>query len=257
MGMMARLRRVPGWLKWASCPLVVVAAILLLQFPGAQLSIAFTIATGLGRDALQRRIDELEAKAIARSELSPDDRRFLLDFYGSLASGGRLSVVVRQTGKMMDHYLAGSGSDYRLDPVIFTGSQKVQAQVRALRKRVEASPCRTGARVSSAVFYMPDRSNLDSVFGLYHGTLHATQSVRDDGRCRLDWRAEVPWVWPTYSSLAEKYGDAHAESFPLPSLRSLILGEQHALYVDNGLGGYLAELGLAKSFLAYAEWSDD
>ena len=68
--------------------------------------------------------------------------------------------------------------------------------------------------------------------------------------------AVVPWVWPSYASLQAKYGNPHAESFPLPSLRSLVLGRHHALYVDNGLGQYLEQLGLAKSFLAFAEWTD-
>jgi hypothetical protein len=35
----------------------------------------------------------------------------------------------------------------------------------------------------------------------------------------------------------------------------LVLGSQHALYVDNGLGHHLEREGLAKSFLAFAEWS--
>jgi hypothetical protein len=244
------------WLKWASVLIGVALGLLLLVFPGRRLGLAFTLATGLGRQALQARIDRLEANAIRRAKPSADDSAFLLDFYGTLATGGKLSVVIGQTGKMMDHYLAGTGADYRLDPVIFTGSRKVQAQAAALRESSAGAGCRAGARLSSPAFYMPDESNLDSVFGLYHGTLQATQSVRRDGSCRLHFRAEVPWVWPTYSSLAQKYGDPHAESFPLPNLQSLVLGQEHALFVDNGLGGYLAEIGLAKPFLAFAEWSD-
>lgn len=244
------------WLRWLGAVLGAVLVLSLLVFPGRRLGMAFTLATGVGRPALQARIDGLEANAIRRATPSADDRAFLQDFYGTLATGGKLSVVIGQTGKMMEHYLEGSGADYRLDPVIFIGSEKVQAQVAALRKRSIGADCRAGARLSSPTFYMPDESNLDSVFGLYHGTLHATRSVRPDGSCRLHFRAEVPWVWPTYSSLAQNYGDPHAESFPLPNIQSLVLGREHALFVDNGLGGHLAEIGLAKSFLAFAEWSD-
>jgi hypothetical protein len=233
-----------------------VVAVARFLFPGRRLAIAFTLATGLGHDALQERVDYLEARAIRQMKLSPEDERFLSDLYGSLATGGKLSIVIRQTGKMMDHYLARSGSDYRLDPVIFTGSQKVQAQARNLRERVASNGCRAG-RLSSPTFYMPDSSNLDSVFGLYQGTLHVTPSLRRDGSCHLQWRAEVPWLWPSYASLESKYGDPHAESFPIPSLRSLIFGEEHALFIDNGLGAYLEEIGLAKSFLAFAEWSEN
>jgi hypothetical protein len=103
---------------------------------------------------------------------------------------------------------------------------------------------------------MPHRSNLDSVFGLYHGKLHVTQQKRADA-CSLRWRAEVPWVWPSYASLRKKYGTPHGESFPIPNLKSLLFGREHSLFVDNGLGYHLEEVGLAKSFLAFSEWSED
>jgi hypothetical protein len=255
--MITRFCRLGNRLRWVVGAPLAMIVVLLVLFPGRRLGIAFTIATGLGRDALQERLDELEAKAIRRASLSTDDRKFLVDFYSSLATGGKLILVVGQTGRMMDHYLAGSGSAYQLDPVIFTQNQKVQSQARALRERAARSECRAGKRFSSPTFYMPDRSNLDSVFGLYHGTLHVTQNVRADGSCGLHWRVEVLWVWPSYPSLVRKYGNPHAESFPLPSLRSLLLGRQHSLFVDNGLGEYLEQVGLAKSFLAFAEWSDE
>lgn len=34
------------------------------------------------------------------------------------------------------------------------------------------------------------------------------------------------------------------------------LSREHSLFVDNGLGEYLVQLGLAKSFLAFAEWDE-
>jgi hypothetical protein len=168
-----------------------------------------------------------------------------------------LSIFARQTGKLMDHYLDGSGAPFQLEPVIFTENRKVQAQLQRLREQSVRSGCNPGARFSSPRFYMPDGSKLDSVFGLYHGTVHAVAGRRPDGSCRLQFRAEVPWVWPDYPSLTRKYGDPHAESFPLPSLRSLVFGESQSLFVDNGLGHYLEEVKLAQSFLAYAEWSEN
>ena len=83
-----------------------------------------------------------------------------------------------------------------------------------------------------------------------------TEQAGADGACVLHFRAEVPWVWPSYSSIAQKYGNAHAERFPLPNLGSILFGRDHALFVDNGLGHHLEELGLAKRFLAFAEWSE-
>jgi len=242
--------------RWALCVVLLAFASLLYLFPGERFELAFTIATGIGRAPLQQRIDELEARAIRHRTLSDADRAFLVDFYQTLATGGKLVVVAGQTGRMMDHYLARSGADYRLEPEIFTSNAKVRLQAMRLQKQARAGDCVNGQQFSSGTFYMPDSSNVDSVFGLYFGRLQVTQHAAPTGHCSLHFRAEVPWVWPSYSSIQEKYGDAHAESFPLPSLTSLIFGQEYALFVDNGLGHQLEELGLAKSFLAFAEWSE-
>lgn len=102
---------------------------------------------------------------------------------------------------------------------------------------------------------MPDESNTDSVFGLYHGELYLRVTRDAEGKCNFHYRAEVPWIWPSYASLEEKYGNPHAESFPLPNLTSLFFGGAHALFVDNGLGQYLEELSLARRFLAFRRWT--
>ncbi|MGO1070423.1 hypothetical protein [Lysobacter sp. CA199] len=235
---------------------MLAVAALWTQFPGPRFAMAFTLATGMGRDTLQQRIDGLEDAAIRRAPMSADDKRFLSDFYRTLARGGRLVILAGQTGRMMDHYLDGSGGDYRLDPPIFIHNAKVRAQMALLLQRAGAAPCAHDSRLSSDTFYMPDRSQIDSVFGLYYGRLHLSQRRTRDGACLRHWRAEVPWVWPSYPSLRQKYGDPHAESFPLPNLQSVFLGRQHALYVDNGLGEYLVQIGLARSFMAYAEWDE-
>ncbi len=230
---------------------------LFAAFRGPRLGLAFTIATGVGRARVQQRIDELEAKAIARATFSAGDRTYLTDFYATLATGGQLSILVRQTGLMMAHYLAATGQDYRLSPKIFTQNQKVQGMANMLRERASRSACASPQSFSSGSFYMPDPSQLDSVFGLYHGTLRLSQHADPSGACVRQWRAEVPWTWPSYDSLREKYGNPHAESFPLPNIQSIFGGRERALFVDNGLGQYLEELGLAKHFVAFAEWPDD
>jgi hypothetical protein len=241
---------------WVMLAFLAVIAAALVLFPGPRLGIAFTLGTGIGVEALQARIDELEAKAIRRTPLLEGDRAFLVDFYSTLATGGKLSLIARQTGKMMDHYLSRAGTPYELEPEIFAKNRRVQSQAELLRKRATRSKCGSGERFKSPTFYMPDRSQWDSVFGLYHGTLELTKHLEPDGGCRLHFRAEVPWIWPSYASLTKKYGSPHAESFPLPNVRSLVLGHDHGLYVDNGLGHYLEEVGIARSFLAFAEWSE-
>lgn len=223
-------------------------------FPGQRLSLAFTLATGVGTPALQAKIDALEAKAVRREPFSAEERELLGDFYRTLATGAKLSILVAQTGRLMDHYLDGSGQDFGLAPDIFRDNAKVQRQLGALKQRL-GKGC-TALQVESPTFYMPDTSKIDSVFGLYHGRVLLRQEPVSAGSCVRHVRAEVPWFWPSYASLRQKYGSEHAESFPLPNLQSLLFGQKLALYVDNGLGQYLVELGLAKPFLAYAEWDE-
>lgn len=242
-------------MRWLLGAALVLLVLFVIAFPGRRSLMAVTLATGLGREGLQRRIDAIEVKAVQAAPLLDEERAFLHDFYRTLATGGRLSIVARQTGRMMDHYLDASGADYRLDAVIFTSNERVQKQAAVLRKRTQSAPCKEGTVFSSKTFYMPHRSNVDSVFGLYHGTLHVTQHERA-GACVLHWRGEVPWVWPSYAQLRKKYGTPHGESFPLPNLASLLFGREHLLFVDNGLGHHLAEIGMAKSFLAFSEWSE-
>ncbi len=250
---MLRSRRIRRSLVVASIAVLGIALVLFALFPG-RLGMAITIGTGIGTRALQERIDGLEGKAIRGAAFSQDDKEFLADFYRTLGTGAKLSVLVRQTGRLMDHYLDGSGADYQLEPEIFSENAKVQRQMSLLRKRALTVPC-AERHYASPTFYMPDVSKVDSVFGLYHGRVLLTGIESADGTCTLRWRAEVPWIWPSYASLKKKYGDYHAESFPLPNLKC-IFGRQHALYVDNGLGEYLVHLGLAKPFLAFAEWEE-
>ena len=102
---------------------------------------------------------------------------------------------------------------------------------------------------------MPDFSNIDSVFGLYYGHITA-KPTRVGDTIQIQWRAEVPWEWPSYTSLEAKHGDPHAESFPIPNASCLIIGIDGAIFIDNGLGEHLTHLGIAQSFTAYAEWTE-
>jgi hypothetical protein len=223
-------------------------------FPGPRPGLAWTLATGLGRAELQARINEIQDKAIASSPLSAEDKSFLADFYRTLATGGKLTIAVRQTGRLMDHYLDGSGAAFALEPTIFAENAKVQRQIDKLKEQATRAPCTPGKAWSSPKFYMPDASRTDSVFGLYWGTVRVTQVGSEGLECRLRYRAEVPWTWPSYAELQARYGTPHGESFPLPNAMSLLFGADHALYVDNGLGHHLSTVGLAREFVAYAEW---
>ncbi|HEY8074268.1 MAG TPA: hypothetical protein VIF62_09165 [Labilithrix sp.] len=213
-------------------------------------SIAITLATGADIARLQRRVDGLERKAIANAAFSADDKAFLRDLYGAMASGASHSVVFAQSGRLMDRYLDGSGKPLELDAAIFRDNARVRQKLDVL----VALSAKDGATHRSSRFYMPDPSKLDSVTGLYWGTVETSIRVGKDGTKVAHCRAEVPWEWPSYESLQRKYGTPHAETFVLPNLGSLAGGAP--LRIENGLGEYLVRLGLAKPFLAWAEWDE-
>lgn len=69
-----------------------IAAVLvlffLIYFPGRQTPLAFTLATGIGRNGLQVRVDGMEDKAIKGKEFTEEDKKFLRDLYTCFAKGG-------------------------------------------------------------------------------------------------------------------------------------------------------------------------
>ncbi len=200
---------------WLLSSLVVlaIAIFVFFYFPGRQRPIAMRLATGIDIGTLQEQIDGLEELAIHKRPFSEDQKAFLREFYATLAKGAQLTVVLGESGRLMDHYLGGSGTDFELDPSIFRDNAKVQEQMRSLREKLGRANGgkrrESGRALTSPTFHMPDASNWDSVFGLYHGTISVTKIATPEGEF-LEWRAEVPWTWPSYESLKEKYGDYHA-----------------------------------------------
>jgi len=155
---------------------------------------------------------------------------------------------------MMEHYLSMSGQPLEVDASIFNTNDKVLERMETIKAERRSTEV-LQASYRSEEFYMPDFSNLDSVFGLYYG--HLIASPKQIGNeIRIRWRAEVTWEWPSYASLNEKYNDPHAESFPIPNASCLFFGIEGAITIDNGLGEYITRLDLAKPFLAYAVWPE-
>jgi hypothetical protein len=244
--------------------MVLVGAYVLWQFPGQRLGLAWSVGTGQGIEALQSRTDRIESRIIRRRSLSTEDQRYLADLYAVVATGAWHMPPLHQSGRLMDHYLEGSGEPLELDRRIFLASPKVTRKLGELRTQARRrAPLVRGARaggdgyVWSTRFYMPDRAHPDSFYGLYWGRIGYRAGLDGSGqRLHLHWRAEVDWRWPRYAELLAKYGTYRAEVVPIPNLRSLRHGNRHALRLSNGLGGYLEEAGLARHFLAYAEWDE-
>ena len=228
----------------------------LLIFPGNRAWIAVTLGTGVGMPELQARVSRLEAEAFEGQALGVDDREFLVDLYPTMATGGRLSVVMSDAGRLLDHYLDGTGRPYGLEPEIFLSSRNVRGEMTALRERVGDAGCGAPGPHLSERFYMPDTRDLDSRFGLYWGTLEVTSAARSDDQCDLTWTARVPWVWPSFASLKTSSGKRRAENNVIPNLLSLTFGREHGLKIDNALGGHLVTMMLAKPFTSQATWGE-
>ncbi|MCX7010559.1 MAG: hypothetical protein NTY53_25500 [Kiritimatiellaeota bacterium] len=239
--------------------LFLLLVVFLVYFPVRQTPIAFTLATGIGVSWLQARVDELDDKAINGKPFTADEKQFLNNLYRCFAKGGRLTLVLRQSSQLMDHYLSASGDKLELNPRIFVHSAPVQQQMGLLKRRIQQDRKRAvplQGTYASTNFYMGDPDFIDSHVGLYFGRITATPTPMADGSIELHWRAECPWEWPSYASLFAEYGQHQAQCFPLPNLSSILFGPRYCLRMDDGLGGHLALLGLAKSFLAYAEWTE-
>ena len=248
-----------GLKRWILIVLGVAGAsslVLMAVFPGPRSMLAFTLLTGIGRDQLQTIIDALENDAIQNKEPTKYQREFLEHFYWTLAEGGKLSGFARQSGELMTHYLNRSGLDFKLNSSIFTDNSNVMLQAHLIKGKISVAQCPNHQVFKSEVFYMPHPSSPDSIFGLYYGTLQA-RTQREGSDCDIHWKAEVPWIWPSYADIKKKTGTPHGESFPLPSIRSVLRGVDHSLYVDNGLGRYIEDHGLAKRFVAYSEWIEN
>ena len=244
--------------RWILIFLGVVGAsslALIVVFPGPRSILAFTLLTGIGRDRLQTIIDDLESDAIQNKEPTKHQREFLEHFYWTLADGGKLSGFARQSGELMSHYLNRSGLDFKLNSSIFTDNANVMLQAHMIKGKISVAQCPNNQVLQSEVFYMPHPSSPDSIFGLYYGTLQA-RTHREGSDCEIHWKAEVPWIWPSYADIKKKTGTPHGESFPLPSFRSVLLGISHSLFVDNGLGRYIEDHGIAKRFVAYGELTE-
>jgi hypothetical protein len=239
---------------------VIATVAFLIYFPGHQSLLALTLASGIGIGGLQARVDAMEQKAIDGERFTETDRAFLRDLYICFAKGARLTYVLRQSGQLMDRYLSRTGDPLQMEPRIFLGSRNVQGQMDLLRQRVAESLQVHGTlaeEYTSDIFHMGEPELFDSSAGLYFGRISVRPRLLDDDRLLLRWRAELPWQWPSYQSLYDKYGDYHAQCFPLPNARSLLQGPNYHLWIDDGLGEHLAQIGLAQPFLAWSEWDEE
>jgi len=161
-------------------------------------------------------------------------------------------LALPQVTRMMQHYLEKTGSPLEVNSAIFSTNQKVINKMNQIKNAIKQQ---SGSihKFESATFYMPDKSNIDSVFGLYYGKLIADPAIIE-GKTIIKWRAEVPWEWPSYEFLKKEYGNPHAESFPIPNVSCLVRGINGAIFIDNGLGEYLTKLEIASPFLVFSEW---
>lgn len=232
---------------------------LLIYFPGRQTPMALTLATGVGVEGLQQRVDALEEKAIAGEDFTAEEKQFLTNLYTCFHKGALLTVHLRQSSAMMRRYLAKTGEDLETSERIFVKSRPVRKNLAELRERIQTD-IENGNTLDDVYrteeFYMGDPAFFESLVGLYYGHLEA-RPIQSSNTLIIRWRAECPWEWPTYESLYDEYGEYHAQVFPIPNGRALLFGRERCLWMDDGLGGYLEEQGMAERFLVWAEWEED
>lgn len=255
----ALVRWIGRGIRWMS----VVALIgLLIYFPGEQLPMAITMATGSNVADLQAEVDRLEQKAVRGESFTDDEVEFLRNLYTCMAKGGRLLPAFRQSSRMMHRYLECSGEPLEAESAIFINSRPVIAKMEQVQRAIANDKKRLGhfkPAYTTGTFYMPDPGNADSLAGLYYGKLIARPGIEADGTVRIHWRAEMPWKWPSYDYVRARFGHPQAKQrcYPIPNARSRLFGRRYCLYVDDGLGEHLVALGVAKPFLVYSEWEDE
>ncbi|MEM7182426.1 MAG: hypothetical protein AAF518_16040, partial [Spirochaetota bacterium] len=225
------------------------------SFASYEREVAFSLITGIGVRKVQKEVDRLEDKAIHKKKFSKSEKLFLKAIYSVLYKCGQHSYIFRQTGYLMERYLQASGKDFVLKKRIFVNNKNVIEQIDKLKKKLvsDARNKSLQKEYRSKTFYMPHRSSLDSIYGLYYGFVKGKVLKFSKASVTIKWRAEVPWHWPSYDSLYRKYGKYHVETVPIPSL-TIFLGNY--LLLDNGLGEYLVPLGIAVPFSAYSEWQE-
>ncbi|MDB6130160.1 MAG: hypothetical protein JWM04_1267, partial [Verrucomicrobiales bacterium] len=203
--------------------------------------------------------DLMQSKAIRREAFEESEKVFLRNLYICFAKGGAASMMAPESSKMMFQYLSCSGRELQVRSSLFYRSAPVIEMMKPLKDRAVADFQNHGGDkvvYESQTAYLGDPAYFDSFVGLYFGQVKVSVVRSEKDFIVLKWRGEVPWEWPSYSSIYKKYGRYHAQSFPLPNARSLLQGPKYLLLMDDGLGGYLAEIGLAKPFLVFAEWEE-
>ena len=179
-----------GFVLWLIvAALVSAGGYVLCQFPGQQLGMAWTLGTGRGVEALQARTNAIEGQILRGNPLSSQDQRFLVDLYSTMATGARHLPPIRQSGRLMQHYLEGNGQPFEVPSSLFLGSSVVVKQAAKLRQqaRRRASIIR-GAKSGlddyrwSQRFYMASSSSPDSYFGLYWGRLGYRARIDGSGK---------------------------------------------------------------------------
>ena len=235
---------------------VLCVSIVFVVLPGQQKSMAWTLATGIGISELQEHVDTLEYKAIHKEDFNEDDIEFLKDLFLTFSTGARYSLVLSESGNLTSHYLSCSGEDYNLPNHLFNKNKRVKKEMNILKNRMlsDISQNTIKDRYETKRFYMPDSSVADSIYSLYYGKVILSPKIKSTGIVEMHWRAEVPWYWPEYDYLKEKYDDYKAHSFSVPNFKSIFIDKENRLNMDDGLGQHMVVLGIAKPFLAYSEW---
>ena len=159
--------------------IIIVLIILFgLSFLHPQIRLAFSIGTGLGISSVQREIKQIQSRAI-KGNVTESDKKFLAQFYRTLAYGAELTFLLSESARLMHHYLDGSGEQTSIEVSLFTESPRVIKRMNSIRRKLKKI-CSEGAIEISDRFEMGYGKPIDAVYALYYGTIEG-QFLHDQG----------------------------------------------------------------------------
>lgn len=97
--------------------------------------------------------------------------------------------------------VSDSSTPPRSAPKIFLTNTRVLEKIDGLRSQMLTdlkTPDGLKLGYETDSFHMPHSSSPDSLFGLYYGKMILRPTITNNKKVTISWRAEVPWVWPSY-----------------------------------------------------------
>lgn len=254
---------------------------LAVYLPGGQARIAYALVSG-NVDDIQTRVYALEQKANTKVLFTEGEQQFLRDLYSVFYKGARL-VGLRYSAKTMRHYLHGAGRPLIIDKRLFRADEAVGKRMTLICRQIahdyENGSLTNAGMYRSKVFYAGDGVyELDRFMGIRDAQLSASVYFENETNVYIRWQVRSEYEWPSYDAASPVRSSGSPSYSPIPLnlkiIRSLRARDVYRfvrrgvipwrriqsahsnemLWINDGLGAYLAETGLAVPYTIYAGW---